>query len=155
MLEGSDKSSWYLWGFSSEKSSYFECHDTRSGDVASDILIESDCKYLVSDVYSGYNKAISVCNKYREENRIAPVQSCYCNAHARRKFKEISEDIGNFFIEKYQKIYKVEKEIKNQLSEIRSRERLKLRTIFEEMKSKAAEILDTISSKSSEAQAMN
>ena len=34
MLEGSPTSNWFLWGFSDEKTSYFEVHDTRSGDVA-------------------------------------------------------------------------------------------------------------------------
>ena len=41
MLEGSEKKSWYLWGFSNPKSCYLECHDTRSGDVASEILLNA------------------------------------------------------------------------------------------------------------------
>jgi transposase len=53
MLEGSDTSSWYLWGFSTAKLCFLECHDTRSGDVASDILKTSKCEVLISDVYSG------------------------------------------------------------------------------------------------------
>lgn len=38
MLEGSDTNSWYLWGFSTPRFCFLECHDTRSGDVASDTL---------------------------------------------------------------------------------------------------------------------
>ena len=34
MLEGSDTKSWYLWGFSTPKLCFLECHDTRSGDIA-------------------------------------------------------------------------------------------------------------------------
>jgi transposase len=33
MLEGSEKKSWYLWGFSTPDLCFLECHDTRSGDV--------------------------------------------------------------------------------------------------------------------------
>jgi len=66
MIEGSEKKSWYLWGFSSPTLSFLECHDTRSGDVASDILINSTCEILVSDVYSGYNKAIRIANVERQ-----------------------------------------------------------------------------------------
>jgi len=44
MLEGSDKKSWYLWGFSTLRTSYFEIRDTRSGDVASELLKTSKCE---------------------------------------------------------------------------------------------------------------
>ncbi len=48
MLEGHDKSNWYLWGFSSTKSSYFKAHDTKSGDVASNFLQDSACEYPIA-----------------------------------------------------------------------------------------------------------
>jgi len=42
MLEGGgDKESWYLWGFSNTRNSYFEIHNTRSGAVCSDLLAKS------------------------------------------------------------------------------------------------------------------
>jgi len=70
MLEGGgDKKSWYLWGFSTPRTCYFEIHNTRSGDVASDILLNSKCEYLVSDVFSGYAKAVRIANKEREKNK--------------------------------------------------------------------------------------
>ncbi len=67
MLEGDKKSNWYLWGFSTAESCYFEIHDTRSGDVASEFLKDAACKYLVSDVYSGYQKAVRESNENRVE----------------------------------------------------------------------------------------
>lgn len=115
MLEGDDKSNWYLWGFSTDRSSYFEAHDTRSGSVAADIVKESQCEFLMSDVFSGYAKAVTDSNVYRRENNLSEVKSIYCNAHARRKFKEASMSFTNeskFFIWCYKKIYRLEK-VKN------------------------------------------
>ena len=112
MLEGDKKSHWYLWGFSTDKASYFEAHDTRSGSVASDIVKESKCEYLMSDVFSGYAKAVADSNVYRRENNLSEVKNIYCNAHARRKFKEASMSFtieSKFFIWCYKKIYHLEK----------------------------------------------
>lgn len=113
MLEGDEKSNWYLWGFSTNKGSYFEAHDTRSGQVASDIIKDSKCEYLVSDVFSGYSKAVTDSNAYRRENNLPLVKNLYCNAHARRKFKEAELSFPRecrFFIWCYQKIYRLEKQ---------------------------------------------
>lgn len=116
MLEGDKKSNWYTWGFSSDKASYFEVRDTRSGDVASDLLKGSPCRYLVSDVFSGYAKAVREANEDREEK----IEHLYCNAHARRKFKEAEknfEEVASFFIRLYRRIYRLEdKELKTSLS---------------------------------------
>jgi transposase len=112
MLEGDDKSNWYLWGFSTDKASYFEAHDTRSGSVAADIIKESECEYLVSDVFSGYSKAVSDSNVYRRENHLTEIKNIYCNAHARRKFKESSKSFEResaLFLWCYGKIYRLEK----------------------------------------------
>ena len=38
MLEGSGDKSPYLWGFQCSRTSYFEIHNTHSGDVASEVL---------------------------------------------------------------------------------------------------------------------
>lgn len=112
MLEGDEKSHWYLWGFSSDRASYFEAHDTRSGSVATDIIKESQCEYLVSDVFSGYAKAVTDSNVYRSENKLPEIQNVYCNAHARRKFKESESSFteeSEFFLWCYRKIYRLEK----------------------------------------------
>jgi len=111
MLEGNDTSNWYLWGFSTPKTSYFECHDTRSGEVASSILTNSHCQYLISDVFSGYAKAVKDANKVRDEEKKQKIVNVYCNAHARRKFKEAEErfpEEAEFFIEQYRQIYHLE-----------------------------------------------
>lgn len=65
MLEGDKKNNWYLWGFSNNEASYYEAQDTRSGDIASSLLKDSKCEFLVSDVFSGYNKAVRETNEYR------------------------------------------------------------------------------------------
>jgi hypothetical protein len=101
-----------LWGFSTASASYFEAHDTRSGSVATDIIKESKCEFLVSDVFSGYSKAVSDSNVYRRENSLPTITNIYCNAHARRKFKEseVSFKIeSKLFIWCYRKIYQLEK----------------------------------------------
>lgn len=112
MLEGDKKSNWYLWGFSTDVASYFEAHDTRSGSVATDIIKKSKCEYLVSDVFSGYAKAVTDSNVYRRENKLPEIKNVYCNAHARRKFKEAESSFAyesEFFLWCYRKIYRLEK----------------------------------------------
>lgn len=114
MLEGDKKSNWYLWGFSTDTAAYFKAMDTRSGSVASDFLRGSNCEYLVSDVFSGYKKAVSDCNIYRGEKKLKLIKNIYCNAHARRKFKESGKFFiaeSDFFIWCYRKIYRLEKMI--------------------------------------------
>jgi transposase len=112
MLEGDEKSNWYLWGFSTTSASYFEAHDTRSGSVAADIIKESKCEYLVSDVFCGYSKAVSDSNVYRREKCLPEIRNIYCNAHARRKFKESSQSFeieSKLFLWCFGKIYRLEK----------------------------------------------
>jgi hypothetical protein len=111
MLEG-DKKKGCLWGFSSDSAAYFDVQDTRSGDVAIKLLKGSNCKYLVSDVFSGYKKAVSETNIYRKKENLPLIKNVYCNAHARRKFKESSKTYENeseLFLWCYRKIYRLEK----------------------------------------------
>lgn len=118
MLEGDrDRKSWYLWGFSTKKSSYFEIKGTRSGTVASNLIVDSKCEFLVSDVFSGYNKAVADSNIDRQSRDInlPLIKNVYCNAHARRKFKESEENFGDeskFFIDHYKEIYRLDAEAK-------------------------------------------
>ena len=74
MLEGGEKSNWYLWGFSTSSASYFEAHDTRSGSVAADVIKESVCEFLVSDIFSGYSKAVTDGNVYRREKNLPEIK---------------------------------------------------------------------------------
>ena len=152
MLEGDKKSNWYLWGFSTNNASYFETHDTRSGSVAADIIKTSACEYLMSDVFSGYAKAVTDSNVYRKENGIFPITNIYCNAHARRKFKESSQSFKEesaFFIWCFEKIYRLEK-LKN-FKDRRDWQRLYYRA----MERFSLKIRSSYSSKSSLVKAIN
>lgn len=146
MLEGDKKSNWYLWGFSSKVASYFEAHDTRSGSVASNIIKDSRCEYLVSDVFSGYQRAVSESNIYRKDSGLPEIKNIYCNAHARRKFKESQKSFveeSDFFLWCYQKIYKLEKDKK-----IKDR-RVWQKLYYRAMERMALRIKSSYSSKSS------
>jgi transposase len=109
MLEGSDKKSWYLWGFSTENLCFLECHDTRSGDIASDVLMKSKCEILLTDKYSGYGKAVRICNKTRSSLGQPLIQSAYCNAHARRYFFKSFPHYqeAKLYLEHYHEIYQL------------------------------------------------
>ena len=73
------RKSWYLWGFSDNSgSSYFEVHNTRSGDVSIEVLKDSQCEYLVSDVFSGYSKSVKETNKIREQSNQPHIYHIYC-----------------------------------------------------------------------------
>jgi transposase len=130
MLEGSAIMNWYLWGFSTPTASYFECHSTRSGDVAYELLLNSRCRFLVSDVFSGYGKAVREANQERAEQKLELIVNVYCNAHSRRKFKEADKvfeqliadaksaeekvslerarEEVQFFLKQYRRIYRLE-----------------------------------------------
>ena len=153
MLEGDKRSNWYLWGFSNGSASYFEVRDTRSGDVASDLLKGSNCKYLMSDVFSGYKKAVRQANEGREEK----IVSLYCNAHARRKFNDSKNNFekeSNFFIKLYQRIYRLEDlEYKVDLTAIQKRSWQKL--YMRVMEKEALRIKSSYSSKLSITKALN
>lgn len=175
MLEGDEKSTWYLWGFSTKWTSYFECHNTRSGDVASSILLQSNCRVLVSDVYSGYNKSVNETNKIRAEKLQEIIEHAYCNAHARRKFKEASEVLramaesltdpeaksralleyerSLFFVKQYRKIYRLEG-LAQKFPEFNQRIRQRLRKFFEKMRDQCMRDKAGYSSKSAYGKAM-
>ena len=157
MLEGDSKNNWYLWSFSTPKACYFEYHNTRSGLVASDLLKESSCEFLLSDVFSGYSKAVSDSNEFRDRNNLPKLKNVYCNAHARRKFIEaeinFSEQAG-YFIKAYQQIYLLEKQAKELPLLERHKYRDQMRPIFEQMRQRGYEYLKGVSDKSSLARAI-
>ncbi len=143
MLEGCDKKSWYLWGFSTLTLCYLECHDTRSGDVASDVLLESLCEFLITDVYSGYGKALKVVNLSRQLKKMIPIESAYCNGHARRYFfkPRVNYPEACFYLDHYHEIYQLNDLAKgkppDQVIEIRAQ----MVPRFEAMKKRAMEEL--------------
>jgi len=145
MLEGSDKKSWHLWGFSTAKASFFEIHDTRSGDVASDILVDSKCEFLMSDVFSGYGRAVREANKKRAELGFSspPIKNIYCNAHARRKFKEApsSPEDARFFKVLYKRVYNLEKKAKDKPPDKIDWYRSRMLPLYEAMKKRALNVI--------------
>lgn len=176
MLEGSPIMNWYLWGFSTQTASYFECHSTRSGDVASALLLNSRCQFLVSDVFSGYSKAVKDVNKVRLEQKLELILNVYCNAHSRRKydeadniFEQLIENTKNteerasleaarkevqFFLSQYRRVYRLEALAKEHPEKkVKIRERMK--KYFEKMQIKALKDMAGYSSKSSFGKAMS
>jgi transposase len=157
MLEGDDKSNWYLWGFSSLTASYFETHDTRSSDVASEFLRNSTCEFLVSDVYSGYAKAVREVNESRLKSNLPSIRNIYCNAHARRRFKEAKDrfpEEAQFFIDQYKEIYRLEAMTVDKPPEEVLRIRQGMGPCFEDMKMRAMDLTPAFSTKSSLGKAM-
>lgn len=157
MLEGSEIKNWYLWGFSSARVCFFEIHDTRSGDVASDILLNSKCEFLMTDVYSGYAKAVRQANEYRKRMEIPVIRNIYCNAHARRKFKESKKfpEEAQYFIDQYEKIYRLEKIARARPYGRILRVRRLMLPLFEAMKARALINIAGYSSKSCIGKAMS
>lgn len=156
MLEGSDKKSWYLWGFSTPEHCFLECHDTRSGDVASEVLLKSACSVLVTDVYSGYGKAVRIANEQRLAAGKTKILSAYCNSHSRRyfykswpKYKESA-----FYLDHYHEIYQLGGDARGQplprVLELRSQ----MKPRFEAMRAKALQELANYPEKSKYAKAL-
>lgn len=164
MLEGDKRENWYFWGFVGKVAAYFEAQDTRSGDVASHFLKLSLCEFLVSDVYSGYAKAVRETNEYRSSQGQVLVSCVYCNAHARRYFKKAEDPFAaetKFFLDRYRAIYFLESQLKKlrakdpnlpiqRILEIRG----KMSVFFDEMKKRAETEQFNYSDKSSLVKAM-
>lgn len=160
MLEGDPKKAWYLWGFSTAEICFFECHNTRSGDVASEILIKSQCEFLLTDVYSGYNKAVRIANEERLKEGKPPIKNAFCNAHARRYFFKSfndgrGDDDAEFYLDLYQEIYKLNEACKGktlvEILELRSQ----MKSYFEAMRVMACENIHRYSDKSKFGKAMS
>lgn len=143
MLEGSHKKTWYLWGFSTPEHCFLECHDTRSGRVASSMLLESKCEVLVSDVFSGYGRAIRLANESRQASEKVLIKNANCNAHARRYFfkPRLHYKEAYFYLDHYHEIYQLNTDAKgkthSEILELRSQ----MKPHFEAMKQKAMEEL--------------
>lgn len=155
MLEGDDQKRWYLWGFSGPETAYFEYRDTRSGDVASEVLMKCKAKALLSDAFSGYSKTIRLINEMRQKDNILEIKQALCNAHSRRKFDEaVNFEESKYYIKQYARIYRLEKTAKIDKSK-KTRTRNISKTIFQKMKKRAEKDLKNISSHSDLARAIN
>ncbi|MGZ3749483.1 MAG: IS66 family transposase [Bdellovibrio sp.] len=157
MLEGSNNKSWYLWGFSTPTACFLECRNTRSGDVASEILMDSQCEILLTDVFSGYNKAIKEANVHRKSKNKNLIENANCNAHARRYFFKIKDGYKEteFYLDLYHEIYKLNSESKGKThSEILAL-RSQMRPMFEAMKVRADAELPRYPNKNKYQKALN
>jgi transposase len=127
--------------------------------VSAAVLANSSCVVLLSDVYSGYGRSIRLANKVRNEENRDIILAAYCNAHARRKFKDRDSDAAcedaEWMIERYKEIYKLNEEAKDQPEEIVKEKRSEMKPIFESMRDEAQKKIDTYSSKSQMATAYN
>lgn len=140
MLEGSDRKSWYLWGFSTDTLCFLECHDTRSGDVASQILLKSNCEVLVTDVYAGYAKGTRIANAERTKTPgILQIINAFCNAHARRNFFKLKGNYPEafFYLDHYHEIYQLNSEAKGKPPDEVLKLREKMKPHFEAMRDRA------------------
>jgi transposase len=157
MLEGSDKKSWYLWGFSTPTLCFLECHNTRSGNVASEVLLGSKCEVLVTDVYAGYGKAIKIVNESRQTEEKKLIRNANCNAHARRYFFKPRQHYkeAHFYLDHYHEIYQLNVDAKgkppDQILELRSQ----MTPYFEAMKKQAMEELSKYPSQNKYGKALN
>lgn len=156
MLEGDEKRNWYLWGFSTENLCFLECRDTRSGDIASDILLKSKCCVLVSDVYAGYGKATRIVNEVRRSKNMSLIVNAHCNSHARRNFFKMWPKYkeAEFYLDHYHEIYQLNSKAKAQAPPIVLELREQMRPRFEVMKIRAMEELGLYSLKGKYAKAL-
>jgi hypothetical protein len=101
--------------------------------VATKFLEVSHAKYLMSDGYSGYSKALSVLR----DNRRFIIET-HCNAHAYRYFEEASttwKEECKPFLEKYGDIYELE---------CQGTSRDKLTPIFEQIKKECERLQNSV-----------
>jgi transposase len=106
MLEGDENTTnWQLWGFVAGTHCYYDAKDTRAGEVIRDFLENCQATHVVSDAYQGYGKGVKEAGK----------KNAFCNAHARRGFKDAEINFpeeSKPVIELYEKIYAIERELK-------------------------------------------
>jgi transposase len=157
MLEGSDKKSWYLWGFSTPEVCLLECHDTRSGDVATDLLLGSKCEVLVTDVFSGYDRATRLANEARRMAEQVLIFNANCNAHARRYFFKPRHAYKEalFYLDQYHEIYQLNEDAKGKSAAEVLELRSQMRDRFEAMKIRAMEELPRYPDKNKYKKALN
>lgn len=156
MLEQHGDRSWYLWGFSSKKGVIFECHNTRSADVSSEILKNSKCSVIMSDAYTGYGRSVDEINKQRLINGQPLIAQSLCNVHARRNFfKRRAQSEAQKFIDEYAEIYKINSECKDKPPDEVFTLRQKMKPHFEMMKEMAEKLINQYSEKSKMYKAIN
>ena len=111
---------------------------------------------LVSDVYSGYGKAIRIVNEVRQSNQMPLVKAAHCNAHARRNFFKMWPKYkeAEFYLDHFHEIYQLNSKAKGRDPPTVLEFREKMRPRFEAMKAKAMEELGHYSLKGKYAKAL-
>lgn len=104
MLEGDDTQRWFLWGFFTPHSSFYEAHNTRAAYVAGNFLNNCKASHLLTDAYSGYAKSV----------RGTSIKNAYCWAHVRRRFIEAEPNwpLSTEAITLIGELYEVERHIR-------------------------------------------
>jgi hypothetical protein len=125
--------------------------------VASNILLNSKCEILVTDVYAGYGKAIRITNEIRLKNNQSLIESANCNSHARRYFfkPRLKYKEADFYLEHYHQIYQLNSDSKGQPPDVVLELRFQMIPHFEAMKKKALEELAMYPSHSQYGKALN
>jgi hypothetical protein len=93
-----------------------------------------------------------LANEIRTKKGLPVIYATYCNAHARRQSKdrdsnEVNEDAESM-IKKYQEIYRLNAEAKNQSPEVIQQKRSHMMPVFEAMKEEALQKINSYSGKS-------
>ncbi len=91
----------HIWTFATDLYITYVFSPNRAGKVAVDVLGNST-GVLVVDGYTGYNKVTVPGRRIRAG----------CNAHARRKFREVEHPVAEQIVELYKEVFAVEREAK-------------------------------------------
>lgn len=158
MLEGDERSNWFLWLFMCKTALFYEMHGSRSGEVASNVLAASLCEVLMSDVYSGYKRAVREANELRRLKGLPEITTAYCNAHARRGFVVNAVDSpteAEWMTSRYRELYRINADAKDQPDATVLELRSGMRPIFDEMLDFSLEQRERFSTKSALGKAFN
>lgn len=151
MLEGDDRSNWYLWGFNCKTACFLEAHNSRGSEIPLAFLSESDALFLVTDAFSAYKRVVKIINK--DARNLIEV---YCNAHAYRYFRDASatwKEESEIFLKLYGEIYEIERNVEN--SGDKTSSRLLMRPLFEKLKDESELSLKSAMPHSSFEKALN
>jgi transposase len=96
---------------------------------------------LVTDVYSGYGKAIKTVNLSRKLKGLVPMESAHCNSHSRRYFfkQRINYPEACFYLDHYHEIYQLNSQAKEKPPDQILKLRSQMVFHFEAMKTRAME----------------
>lgn len=127
MMEGDEKKNWWFWGFSNEKSAFYEAKNSRATEAARSFIKDSKAEYLMSDAYAGYTRCTEGTS----------IRNAFCLAHARRKFveAELNYPQATPMLKLFGTLFSIEREIKNKdPAQIKTVRQEKVKPILREIK---------------------